>query len=456
MSNLHIRPVPPVNPDYINHHGFWHRLAFEPPELFTINDNPVCDGGYQTTPHTMYRTHTNCRACAGENLEPAISLGLQPLANSFRHPNGNHSGYAPLEVLRCKECGLGQLSVVVDPGWLYRNYLYETSKSETMVNHMNLIIGMIRSRLPLNREANVIEIGSNDGTFLRLWKSRFPDDRALGIEPSPDLAMRSRNSGIHTLDFMWDMDCGEYISKRFDKQDIVVARHVFCHVDSWLEFFQALQMVVQDECLIAIEVPYAKRMLERAEYDTIYHEHLSYLTLQSVKALMDRTDFDLYGFEELPIHGGSVLLFFRRKNSAIKYEESALKVAAEYIPLSDWKDCEEKMKQNSQLLHRRVVDLVCQGKSVAGLGASAKSTVQCCLSKLGPDLLGRIYDSTVAKIGRFSPCDIPVVSETQLAVDMPDYCVCFAWNFREEILRKNKDYTDRGGRFIFPPDEIAP
>ena len=399
----------------------------------------------------MYTLHTHCRACgfakpgapsikanSTDKLIEVMDLGIQPLANDFVKEGEPRAGYAPLKVLFCPRCTLAQLSVVVDPQVLYSHYSYVTSPSETMREHFKNLITNI------SRETNgmkVLEIGSNDGRLLKMMKEGGGYE-VLGVDPALNLSVIAECQGVPTKTGFFGsdlaMDLGQY--------DIVIARHVLCHIDDWKDFVRGLELVSHLDTLICIESPYAVDTIRKCEFDTIYHEHLSYLTIKAVNALLAETDLRLHEIIRYSIHGGAVLLMLRHKDKARLNDG-----IPEDITADAWRFFSADAKEQITSLGEVVEQFRNEGKSVAALGASAKSTVWISACGFSRKDIAFIADNTPQKQWTFSPgTDIPVVDEGAIMRELPDYVVIFAWNYLEEILEKFADVRARGVKFIVP------
>lgn len=404
----------------------------------------------------MYREHTQCRACGyartgsggskrvvTESLIPVFDLGLQPLANDFRKSGEECSGYAPLKVMLCPRCSLAQLSVVVNPHILYDRYSYVTSPSQTMADHFATLTRDLMAEAPDAK--SVLEIGSNDGTLLTHFQSMGL--RAEGIDPAENLGKIAAEKGVLTTLGMF----GEKTASTLGKFDLVVARHVFCHVDDWKDFVKGLEAVSLHDTLIAIETPYVQDLLDKCEFDTIYHEHLSYLNLKSVVALLKDTSLRLHGIIRYPIHGGAIVMIIDSKDSGNMPHPSVQQfLDAEDMDVASWK----RFGTNAGVLSLALKQVVgeCNAKGrVAALGASAKSTVWINACGFTRKDIAFIADTTPQKWYTNSPgSDIAIVDEGAILRELPDYVVCFCWNFRSEVLEKFKLAREKGVRFIFP------
>ena len=400
----------------------------------------------------MYIYHTHCRACGyaqsgaqgaklvqSEKLIEVFDLGVQPLANDFRRPGEEMSGYAPLKVMFCPRCTLAQLSVVVKPETLYRNYSYVTSPSRMMQEHFEHLIADITAE---TGRTDVLEISSNDGLLLAMMKSK--GFLVLGVDPAENLSEAARINGIPTQTGFF----GEDLSRILPKSDIVIARHVFCHVDDWKDFIRGLDAVSHDDTLICIEVPYVGDTLQNCQFDQIYHEHISFMSIGAMLALLKDTRFYLHKIVRYAIHGGAIMLMLRvGHGGVIGWDEK--------ITLQDWEKFAVEAHNQIDRLKATIQTLRSQGKRVAALGASAKSTVWISACGFTRKSIEFIADSTPQKQLTFSPgTDIPIVDEGAILRELPDYVVMFAWNFRDEILEKFSLARSKGVKFIIPVPRI--
>ena len=403
----------------------------------------------------MYKLHTQCRACgyaspgpqgvkasSAEKLIEVFDLGVQPLSNDFRRAGEAHAGYAPLKVLFCPRCSLAQLSVAVQPEILYSNYSYVTSPSAMMKAHFDLLIKDIKAETDGH---SVLEIGSNDGRLL----AQMRDDGLIvaGVDPADNLAGLARQKGIQTQSGFF----GESLSRLLPKFDIVIARHVFCHCDDWHDFVRGLENVVHPETIICIEAPYAADTLKQCEFDQVYHEHLSYLSLKPLEYLLKDTRLKLHRVTHYPIHGGAILAMLRHRDS----ERKSSVIPSESITADSWHKFGVCARDQMNRLTASVKTLRVQGKTVAALGASAKSTVWINACGFSRKDISFIADNTPQKQLTCSPgSEIPIVDEGAILRELPDYVVMFAWNYRDEILKKFELARSKGVKFIIPHETI--
>lgn len=408
----------------------------------------------------MYKLHKTCRACGygsqptpgtksaeSEVMPEVFDLGVQPLSNDFRKEGEPRSGYAPLKVLLCPRCHLGQLSVVVDPEILYSNYSYVTSPGETMRAHFEKLYEDVMSEYPM--AATALEIGSNDGRLLAYMQSKGL--AVVGVDPARNLCELAEARGVKTWCQLFGNSGPYFGTNNLQKSDVVIARHVFCHVDNWHDFVAALENVTHDTSLICLETPYVHDLIEKCEFDTVYHEHLSYLSIRSVVELLKGTKFYLHRIIRYQIHGGAVLLMLKVRGGGEPHASVQQFLDAEDVGQKRWFSFSRRAQDMIATLRMFVNDARAEGKRVIGLGASAKSTVWVNACGFTRKHIEFIADLTPQKWFTTSPgSDIKIMDEGALVRELPDYVVCFCWNFRVEVLAKNELARSKGVKFVFP------
>lgn len=405
----------------------------------------------------MFRFHTSCRSCGNQNLIPVFDLGLQVPANSFRTVTEEQDGFAPLQVVYCDQCRLGQLSIVVDPKILYSGYPYVTSPSETMREHINDIFHHICAEISPHTNSpmqSVFEIGSNDGTLLAQFK-KLGAVEVMGMEPASNLADIANKKGIRTINKFFNSEKAILSKNRIGTPDVIIARHVFCHIDDWHDFIKGLEVISKKDTLVCIEVPYAGDTLKNCEFDQVYFEHLSFLSIHSIEALLENTKFHLHKVTRYPIHGGAIMLYLRRNEWEGDLHPSIAEFLGEEettITEKTWKSMAVEAQDNMVNLRLLLEDLVVnKDKIVCGMGASAKSSVWIGASGIGK-YLSFIADETPQKQKKFSPgTRIPILSEATLIEENPDYIVLFAWNWKNVCMEK---YPQFKGRWIVPVPKV--
>lgn len=391
----------------------------------------------------MYKLHSTCRACGAKSLLPVIDFGFQPLANDFQAAADARAGAAPLKVLYCPACTLAQLSVVVDPAVLYSNYPYVTSPSQTMLDHFASLLRDLEEERG-GTLGKVLEIGSNDGALLKFLESNA--ESVTGVDPAANLVELAEAKGIQTHRTNWCSAVADLLDCTYDT---IIARHVFAHCDDWWDFIKALHLVSHANTVVAIEVPYAGDLLDKNQFDTIYHEHLSYVNLRAVNSLLLETPFYLAKVIRYPIHGGAMLLILRWRTAG------AVPVPSDSIDSERWRNLNGRAREMMQSL-RSMVKVLGGSKSyrVCGYGASAKSTIWLNGCGFTHQDLAFVHDVTPQKQGKLCPgTDIPIIGD-RASLETCTHAVLFAWNFAAEIIAKEEPLRRQGLKFIVPVPEL--
>jgi novobiocin biosynthesis protein NovU/D-mycarose 3-C-methyltransferase len=407
----------------------------------------------------MIQERTHCRTCGSKNLKLILDLGKTALANDFLKPE-NVPGYKtslPLRVVLCPDCSLVQLGDTVDPRVLYSHYAYVTSTSKTMDTHLNKLMTHLLSAGRLGAGSKVLEIASNTGVFLKKFKEQGCE--VLGIEPAGNIADVALATAIPTRKEFFNSDTAKKLKTEWGAADLIMGRHVFAHIDDLKDLVAGLEAVSHQETLVAFEVPYAVDFFEHTEYDTIYHEHLSYISAASIEALVKDTSFMLARVEHYQIHGGSILFHLRHRASKIKPHASVAAALQneKNLKLADpatWASFAQRVNHIRTELPAMLRKFKAEGKRIIGYGASAKGNTLLNTCGLTTKELDYIIDNTPFKQGKIAPGSfIPVRPPEALLKDQPDYALLLAWNFAPEIIKRETEFQKRGGRFIVPIPE---
>ncbi len=395
-----------------------------------------------------------CRICGGRNLDRFLDLGTTPLANVFVEPAraAEPELRFPLEVLRCERCGLVQLSVVVSPDLLFRHYLSATSASAPMVEHFtDLADEVVRRFAPPG--SLVVEIGSNDGALLRPLRERGAS--VLGIEPARNLAALANAEGLETWEEFFGAPLAGRIVRDRGRAKVVLANNVLAHIDDLHDVVAALDLVLDADGVFIAEVPYVSDLFERVEYDTIYHEHLSYFAIAPLEALFDSVGLELFDVRRLTTHGGSLRIYLgRRGMHAGTPDLEAARAAERNAGLgasATYERFASRVAASRDALRRLIGELRAAHRGLAALGATAKSCTLLNYCGIGGESIAFVADSTPLKQGLLTPgTHIPVRPESALLEESPEYALMLAWNYADAIMRRHADYIARGGRFIHP------
>jgi len=397
---------------------------------------------------TTFTIRTTCRSCLGANLDPILALGETPLANALVTDHHAPDERLPLDLVTCRDCGLLQITEDVPPEELFRDYVYFTSFSDTALENARGIAERLVAERHLTRESLVVEIASNDGYLLAHYRARGVP--VLGIEPARNIAEAARAKGIETIDEFFTRELAATLARA---ADVVHANNVLAHVADLNGFVEGIGIVLKDGGVASIEVPYVRDLIERLEFDTIYHEHLCYFSLTALDSLFARHGLTIGEVERIPIHGGSLRIFAGRgmpRGASVQrlLEEEAASPGA-------YHRFGERVRALVDELRATLASLKRDGKRIAAYGASAKGTTLLSFTGIGAETLDFVADRSTVKQGKLTPgTHLPIVAPEELAARMPDYVLLLAWNFADEIMAQQEEYRARGGRFIIPVPDV--
>lgn len=397
-----------------------------------------------------------CRVCGKTDWQEVVSFGPMPLANGFPKPATSYDDepYFPLTLVSCRGCRLLSLTLVVDPSVLYRDYSYVTSESRMIRDHMRYVAEMSCERFQIPPGSLVVELGSNVGTQLMAFSDLGM--KPLGVDPAENLAEIANIAGIQTLPDFFSAETARSIRGTYGEARLILGRHVFAHIDDLTDIIAGARELLSPEGVFAIEVPYALDMLEKVEFDTVYHEHLSYFLVGTLRTLFERHGMRVLDVERLNIHGGSILVFVGPQDSPwpVSPRITELLALEESRDLNDdatYRAFAEGVTRIRTDLPEVVRALKAQGKTIAGYGASAKGNTILNVCGIGLEELEFCSDTTVQKQGKVLPgTHVPVCTPEYAKTHAPDYYLLLAWNYADEIIRNERAFLDAGGGFIVP------
>lgn len=395
-----------------------------------------------------------CRSCGSFELATFLSLGSLPLADALLRADqlGEPEKRYPLDVALCSTCSLVQILASVPAEDLFcRDYPYYSSFSTTLVDHSRRNVEACIASRRLDERTLVVEIASNDGYLLQHYRDR--DIPVLGIDPAEGPASAAAERGIPTLRAFFDRELAQDLVRGGKRAAIVHANNVLAHVEDLNSFVEGIAHLLADDGIAVIEVPYVKDLVDRCEFDTIYHEHRCYFSVTSLAPLFARHGLVLTHVDPLSIHGGSLRLFVARSGHPSDSLQSYLRDESEagVDRITYYEHLSRQVESIREQLRELLRGLKRRGASLAGYGAAAKATVMLNYVGIGPDLLEFVVDRNVHKQGLFMPgARIPILEPAELLRRKPDYALLFTWNLQDEIVAQQKEYQRAGGRFIVP------
>ncbi|MEG3618533.1 class I SAM-dependent methyltransferase [Magnetovibrio sp. PR-2] len=397
-----------------------------------------------------------CRLCDGALSKPFLDLGFTPPADSFvRAEDLNQpETHYPLRVVRCECCGFVQLDHVVDPSVLYQNdYPYESSMTKTGVSHFDGFAGQVFDDFNLCDEDLVIDVGSNVGVLLGGFKRR--GCKVLGVDPAKNIAAIAEHNGIPTIGDFFSPTLADTIIEKHQKAKIITGSNVFAHIHDLDSMISAVQTLLVEDGVFIIEAPYLVHLIDNLEYDTIYHEHLSYISIKPLVTFFQKHGMEVFDVREMDIHGGSIRIFVGQKDGHPVQES-----VGKFVAFEDERDIHgmetltafgQRVADHRDELMKLLRSLKDEGKKIAGVSAPAKGMTLLNYCKIGTETLEFLTEKSMLKLGRYSPGGhIPVVSDDQLIAEDVDYALLLAWNFKDEIIKNLTEFREKGGKFIIP------
>ncbi len=396
--------------------------------------------------------------CGSERLSLFLDLGNTPPADRFltkaqlSEPEESY----PLQVLQCEDCYLAQLGAVVSPVTLYcEDYPYESSTTRVGREHWREFAGTCVRAFGLGADDLVVDIGSNVGVLLQMFQANGV--ATLGVDPAANIAEIANKNGVETLAAFFNAKTAGEIAATKGLASLITGTNVFAHIDDLRDLVEAVDVLLNERGVFVIEMPYFSELIHNLEYDTIYHEHLSYISLTPTVRFFEQFGMEVFDVQRRDIHGGSIRIFVRRQNSSRQPVANIVHQLCEsersegvHEPAT-LRDFGKAVAKNRADLRELLGRLKADNKRLAGVSAPAKGMTLLNYCGIGVDTLDYITEKSRLKIGRYTPgTHIEIVPDETLLSKPPDYVLLLAWNFADEIINNLKDYADRGGKFIIP------
>lgn len=396
-----------------------------------------------------------CRHCSTELTDTFVDLGFSPPSNAYlrREDLVRPEVHYPLRVMVCPICWLVQTEDYAHHEQLFAtDYAYFSSTSTTWLAHAAKYVDMIVARLGLNGASKVVELAANDGYLLQYMQQRgIPN---LGVEPTRSTADAARAKGIHIVEEFFGVGLARKLLESEGPADLMIANNVLAHVPDINDFLGGIALLLAPDGTVTIEFPHLLNLVRLAQFDTIYHEHFSYLALGSVETMMRKQGLRVYDVEELPTHGGSLRIYACRENAAQTMQPAveAMRRREQDFGLQDMRTYRGFQVKAETIKLDFLAFLLEQkrlGKKVMAYGAAAKGNTLMNYSGVHADLVSLVADAAVSKQSKYMPgSHVPIVSPEALLAEKPDFVVILPWNLKEEVENQLACIRDWGGKFV--------
>jgi len=397
-----------------------------------------------------------CRHCSEALNHTFIDLGSAPLSNSYLSEQALKvpEKWYPLKVMVCNHCWLVQTEDFVGAGEMFsEEYAYFSSFSSSWLAHAKSYVEKVAARFKLTEKSTVVEIAANDGYLLQYVKDR--NIPCYGIEPTRSTAKAAREKGIEILEVFFGTEKAEELVREGRQADLTAANNVLAHVPDINDFVKGFSMLLKPDGVATFEFPHLLNLVEQNQFDTIYHEHYSYLSLTAVKTIFAANGLTVFDVEELPTHGGSLRIYAQRSDKGLHERSKSVtelqsrENAAGMNSLSFYQGFQDKAEKIKIEFLGFLLNAKKQGKSIVAYGAAAKGSTMINFAGIRPDLISYVVDRNPAKQGKYMPGSrIPIVAEDKIKADRPDYIVVLPWNLKKEVMSQLEYILGWGGQFI--------
>jgi hypothetical protein len=398
-----------------------------------------------------------CRACGSADTRPFVDLGMSPLCESFLPADAldRMEPFYPLDVFVCGRCFLVQLREYVSPEAIFREYAYFSSYSDSWLAHAARYARAVTERFGLGRESFVVELASNDGYLLRNFVAAgIP---CLGVEPAENVARAALAAGVPTRVDFFGRRCAREMLASGPRADLIAGNNVLAQVPDLNDFVAGIALLLAPQGVLTLEFPHLLELIEKNQFDTIYHEHFSYFSLQASERILAAHGLEVFDVEELPTHGGSLRLFARHAGAEAPAASAALEAVrkreheARLDTLEGYAGYAERVAETKRNLLAFLIDAKRAGRRVAGYGAPGKGNTLLNYCGIRTDFLDFTVDRNPYKHGRFLPgTHVPIFPVEKLREARPDYVLILPWNLRDEIAAQLAYVRAWGARLVVP------
>ncbi|MDX1637131.1 MAG: class I SAM-dependent methyltransferase [Balneolaceae bacterium] len=402
----------------------------------------------------------HCRFCKQELTDVFVDLGMSPLSNSYLKASelDQAERFFPLTTMVCSSCFLVQLREYESPADIFSDYAYFSSYSDSWLEHARNYVEMITERLELDGNSFVVELASNDGYLLKNFVEK--EIPAMGIEPAGNVAEVAVEKGIPTLVEFFGKSLAEKLASEGKQADLIIGNNVLAHVPDINSFVAGIKALLKPEGVATLEFPHLLNLIRENQFDTIYHEHFSYLSFLAVTTIFDAHGLRIFDVDEISTHGGSLRIYASHKNSTHTKTDAVdslidKELDAGLDKLSTYYTFSEGVQQLKRDLLEQLIRIKNEGKTIVGYGAAAKGNTLLNYCGIRTDIIDYVVDRNPNKAGKYLPgTHIPVKQVEAIREDQPDYVIILPWNLKNEIMAQNSFIREWGGQFIVPIPQV--
>lgn len=409
----------------------------------------------------MENAVSRCRFCKAPLEHNFVDLGMSPLCQDHVKPEElkRMEPFYPLHAYVCTSCWLVQVEEFVAPSEIFNDYAYFSSYSDSWLRHAQKYTNMMVERFPIDSSSLVAEMASNDGYLLQYFKEK--NIPILGIEPAGNVAEYAIKKGIRTEVRFFGVETAKVLAEKYGKADLLVGNNVLAHVPDINDLVGGIKLFIKPQGVVTMEFPHLLRLVEENQFDTIYHEHFSYLSFTTVEKIFKHHGLVLFDVDEIPTHGGSIRIYGRHEEDTSKpvserviemrnREESLGMSTLEY-----YKNFEANVHETKRKILEFLITAKRQGKKVIGYGAPGKGNTLLNYCGIRTDFIDFTVDRSPHKQNNYLPGTlIPVLSPDKIKEARPDYVFILPWNLREEIMEMHSYISEWGGKFVVPIPEV--
>ncbi len=393
-----------------------------------------------------------CRIC-NNKIKKIINLGKIALVGNFLKKKTNQKKYQ-ISLNYCLKCKHVQISECLNPDLLFKNYLWETGISSTNISLLKNLLTKLK-KIGLNKDSKVLEIASNDGSFIKILKKKFKS-YVVGIDPAKNLSKKANSEKIYTINNYFNYKTSQYIKSKFNKFDFIFARNVIAHLNNPNPVFLGVRNLLKDNGIFILEVPHLLNIINKNQYDNIFHEHVGFHSLKSVIDLCEINNLKVFNVEKISSQGGSLRCFICQNKSKKKVSKNIKKIIKieKKNNLFSNKNLEKfkfRIINHSKNMNKLIKRLKRKKKRISVYGASGKGQALMQYTKIDNKLINYAFDKSKLKQGRFTPgTNVKIKDPKYISKKNVDYLIILSWNIKNEIVKQENRFFKNGGRFIIP------